>query len=173
MKTLQAIRLRQTGRARTAQEVPLPALGPADALVRVKAAGICHSDAHYRAGVSNTGPLPLTLGHEVSGIIERVGPGVTGFHPGARVCVHYLVTCGACAFCLEGAEQFCAAASMIGKHRDGGYAEFIAIPARNLVPLPSEMPFEHGAVLMCSSATALHALRKARVKPGDSLAVFG
>jgi propanol-preferring alcohol dehydrogenase len=62
---------------------------------------------------------------------------------------------------------------MIGKHRDGGYAEYIAIPAANLVRLPDDVPFEHGAVLMCSSATALHALKKTRLEPGESAAVFG
>ena len=62
---------------------------------------------------------------------------------------------------------------MIGKHRDGGYAEFIAVPARSVFPLPAEIPFEQGAVMMCSSATAFHALRKGRLQPGESLAIFG
>jgi len=170
---MKALRLRQPGRPLGLQDVPLPPVGPADALVRVKVAGICHSDAHYRAGRSPAFPLPLTLGHEVAGIIERVGDQVTGFRPGDRVCLHYLVTCGRCRFCLGGKEQFCPSGAMIGKHRDGGYAEFIAIPAANLVALPEDVPFEHGAVLMCSSATALHALKKARIVPGESVAVFG
>ena len=62
---------------------------------------------------------------------------------------------------------------MIGKHRDGGYAEFIKVPGRNVMVLPDEIPFEHGAIMMCSSATALHALHKARVQSGDSVAIFG
>lgn len=62
---------------------------------------------------------------------------------------------------------------MLGKARDGGYAEFIAIPARSVFALPDEIPFDHGAIMMCSSATALHALNKARLKPGESVAVFG
>jgi propanol-preferring alcohol dehydrogenase len=62
---------------------------------------------------------------------------------------------------------------MIGKYRDGGYAEFIVIPARSVFRLPSEIPFEQGAILMCSSATSLHALNKARLRPGESVAVFG
>jgi 2-desacetyl-2-hydroxyethyl bacteriochlorophyllide A dehydrogenase len=155
---MKALRLLQPGRPLALQEVPVPAIAPADALVCVKAAGICHSDAHYRAGRSPAFPLPLTLGHEVAGII---------------VCLHYLVTCGRCDSCLGGKEQFCPSGAMIGKHRDGGYAQYIAIPAANLVRLPDDVPFEHGAVLMCSSATALHALKKARLQPGDSAAVFG
>jgi len=62
---------------------------------------------------------------------------------------------------------------MIGKHRDGGYAEFIKVPGANVFPLPDEIPFEVGAIMMCSSATALHALNKARFKPGESIAIFG
>ena len=62
---------------------------------------------------------------------------------------------------------------MIGKHCDGGYAEYIAVPARNAIPLPDEIPFEQGAILMCSSATSLHALRKSGLKPGETVAVFG
>jgi D-arabinose 1-dehydrogenase-like Zn-dependent alcohol dehydrogenase len=87
--------------------------------------------------------------------------------------VHYLVSCGSCDFCLGGNEQFCVKGQMIGKHRDGGYAEFIKVPGRNVSVLPDEIPFEVGAIMMCSSATALHALSKARVQPGDSLAIFG
>jgi len=155
------------------QEVPLPAVGERDVLVRIKAAGICHSDAHYRAGTSPAGPLPLTLGHEVAGVVKKTGPQVASVKVGDRVCIHYLVTCGDCYYCSKGCEQFCVVGTMIGKHRDGGYAEYIAIPARSLVPLPDEIPLEQGAVLMCSSATSFHALRKSRLEPGETVAVFG
>jgi propanol-preferring alcohol dehydrogenase len=141
--------------------------------VRVKAAGICHSDAHYRAGRSSVQPLPLTLGHEVAGVVEATGPEAAGFHAGDRVCLHYLATCGQCAFCRQGQEQFCRSAAMMGKHRDGGYAEYVVMPARSAVGLRPEVPFEHGAIMMCSSATALHALYKARLKAGETVAVFG
>jgi propanol-preferring alcohol dehydrogenase len=173
MSTMTTVRLFETGRPLRMQEIPIPAIGPADVLVRVAAAGICHSDVHYRGGVSSTGPLPLTLGHEVAGTVARVGELVTAYRPGDRVCLHYLVTCGQCAYCARGAEQFCTSGQMIGKHRDGGYAEFIALPARSVFSLPAEIPFEQGAVMMCSSATALHALRKGRLQAGESLAVFG
>ena len=73
----------------------------------------------------------------------------------------------------RGHEQFCAKGQMIGKHRDGGYAEFIKVPGRSVFVLPDEIPFEHGAIMMCSSATALHALNKARLRSGDSVAIFG
>ncbi|MCK4451426.1 MAG: zinc-binding dehydrogenase, partial [Anaerolineae bacterium] len=92
---------------------------------------------------------------------------------GDRVCLHYLVTCGDCRYCAMGCEQFCTSGSMIGKYQDGGYAEYIIVPSRNAIPLPGEIPFEQGAVMMCSSATSLHALYKAALKPGESVAVFG
>jgi 2-desacetyl-2-hydroxyethyl bacteriochlorophyllide A dehydrogenase len=155
------------------RDIPLPHTGPDEVLVRVRAAGICHSDAHYRAGRSRVHPLPLTLGHEVAGVIEKAGDKVVELRAGDRVCLHYLATCGHCGFCRQGSEQFCRDAAMIGKHRDGGFAEFIVMPARSVFRLPDEVPFEHGAVMMCSSATALHALRKARLSPGETVAVFG
>lgn len=172
-RTMKAVRLVAVGRPLEMQEVPLPAVGPLDVLVQVCAAGICHSDVHYRAGVSPAGPLPLTLGHEVSGVVAQVGELVSGWRPGDRVCLHYLATCGHCPYCRQGVEQFCTAGQMIGKHRDGGYAEFIAVPATSVFPLPAEIPFEFGAVMMCSSATALHALRKGRLAAGETVAIFG
>jgi 2-desacetyl-2-hydroxyethyl bacteriochlorophyllide A dehydrogenase len=170
---MKAIRLIQPGRPLELREVAVPAVGPRDVLVRVKAAGICHSDAHYRAGRSLVRPLPLTLGHEVAGIVEKAGAEAAQFKAGDRVCLHYLATCGECAYCQRGTEQFCVAGAMIGKFRDGGYAEFIVMPARSVVRLPDEIPFEQGAILMCSSATSLHALHKARLRAGESVAVFG
>ena len=170
---MKAVRLVTPGRPLELHDVPIPVPGPEEALVRVHAAGICHSDVHYRAGVSSAGPLPLTLGHEVAGVIERVGEKVRPLRPGDRVCVHYLATCGTCAWCTGGHEQFCADGRMLGKHRPGGFAEYTVMPARSLFVLPPEISFAHGAVLMCSSATALHALRKARLQPGETVAVFG
>jgi propanol-preferring alcohol dehydrogenase len=170
---MKAIRLIQPGSPLELQEVKVPAVGARDVLVRVKAAGICHSDAHYRAGKSLVRPLPLTLGHEVAGVVERAGAEVAQFKAGDRVCLHYLTSCGECPYCQRGNEQFCASGAMIGKYRDGGYAEFIVMPARSVFRLPDEVPFEQGAILMCSSATSLHALNKARLRAGESVAVFG
>jgi len=170
---MKSVRLTQLGTPLEAAELPVPELGPSDVLVRVAACGICHSDAHYRAGISPIASLPVTPGHEVAGRVEAVGKDVHHVAPGDRVCVHYLVSCGACRFCLGGNEQFCASVQMIGKHRDGGYAEFIRVPGRSVFVLPDEIPFEVGAVMMCSSATALHALNKALLKESESVAIFG
>lgn len=152
--------------------VPRPSAGEGEVVVRVRAAGVCHSDAHYRAGTSPAGPLPLTPGHEVAGTVREAGPG-TALEEGERVCLHYLVTCGSCGACAGGREQFCETAAMLGKDRDGGWAEFVRVPARNAVPVPDGVPLRHAAAMMCSSATAYHALRRARLAPGERVAVLG
>lgn len=170
---MKAVQIVEIGAPLEEREVPVPKIGERDILVRVKAAGICHSDAHYRAGNSPVGPLPITPGHEVAGVVEGIGAGVTNIEVGDRVCLHYLTTCGDCNYCAMGREQFCVEYSMIGKYRDGGYAEAIAVPARSAVLLPEEIPFEEGAIMMCSSATSFHALRKGRLSPGETVAVFG
>jgi 2-desacetyl-2-hydroxyethyl bacteriochlorophyllide A dehydrogenase len=170
---MRAVRLPAPGHPVEDAEVPMPQCGPGDVLVRVRAAGICHSDVHYRAGRSRVEPLPLTLGHEVAGEIAAVGQHVLSHSIGDAVCLHYLVTCGQCIDCLAGREQFCATGSMLGHFTDGGWAEYIVVPARNAVPLPHRVPFEQGAVMMCSSATSLHALRKGRLIAGETVLVVG
>lgn len=173
METMKAIQLIAIGRPLEAREVPIPEIGPHEILVRVQAAGICRSDVHYRSGLGTVGPLPHTPGHEVAGIVEKVGSEVTVLQRGQRVALHYLVTCGECSMCRTGREQFCSSGRMIGKDIAGGYAETIVIPARNAVSLPDEVSFEHGAVLMCSTATVFHALQKGRLTPGERVAIVG
>lgn len=170
---MRAVRLVEPGQPVVEQTVERPDPGPGEVLVRVEAAGICHSDAHYRSGGTPAGPLPLTLGHEVAGTVVEAEPGAVGAGEGDRVCLHYLDTCGSCPACASNREQFCAEASMLGKSREGGWAEYARIPARNAVPLPDEVAFPVAAVMMCSTATSYHALRKARLEAGERVAVFG
>lgn len=170
---MRALQLVVPGSPLEERDVDSPDPGPIDVVVDVVAAGICRSDVHYRAGFPRVGPLPLTLGHEVAGRVSAVGRLVEQFSPGDRVCVHYQVGCGSCDYCDQGFEQFCARGRMIGNGRPGGYAEQVVIPARNALPVPADVSLDHAAVLMCSSATSLHSLRKARLATGESVAVFG
>lgn len=170
---MKSIKLINVGQPLELREVDIPEIGSRDLLVAVKAAGICHSDAHYRLGTTPVSKLPLTLGHEIAGVVEKTGADVENLHEGDRVCLHYLVTCGTCRHCKAGREQFCITGEMLGKDRDGGYAEYISLPQENVFLLPDEIPFEHGAIMMCSSATSYHALIKARLKEGESVAIFG
>lgn len=170
---MKAVRLVETRNPLQMQDTPMPHISEGDVLIRIRAAGICHSDVHYRGGTSPVQPLPRTLGHEVAGVVEEVGERVANVKVGDRVCVHYVLSCGQCHYCRSGNEQFCVRYKMMGRHADGGYAEYVAVPEHNAVILPDEIPFEHGAILMCSSATSFHALRKARLRAGETVAVYG
>jgi len=171
--SMESIRMVAVGKPLEAQRLPIPTPGEDDVLVQVRASGICHSDAHYRAGRSSVEPLPLTLGHEIAGEVVSVGKRVQRLQSGDRVVLHYLITCGECEYCQRGAEQYCIKGRMLGHFIDGGYAEYIAVPQRNALNLPPEIPFEQGATLMCASATALHALNKSRLRGGETVAIFG
>jgi propanol-preferring alcohol dehydrogenase len=150
-------------------ERPDPTPGQAQAVVRVDAAGICRSDVHYRAGTRPVPGLPLVPGHEVAGTVVA-GDGIDA---GTRVAIHYLESCGACDQCHRGAEQFCATGRMVGLNRDGGYATHIAVPVRNLHPVPDAVAMPTAAVMMCSTATSFHALRRAGLQAGERVAVLG
>jgi propanol-preferring alcohol dehydrogenase len=170
---MKAVRMIEVNQPLQMQDIPIPTIGEEDILVCVRAVGICHSDVHYRGGVSPVRPLPMTLGHEIAGVVEKIGDKVTSVKVDDRVCLHYLLSCGKCYYCCTDNEQFCPEVSMLGHYSDGGFAEYIAVPARNAVLLPDEIPFEHGAIMMCSSSTCLHALRKGRLEGGETVAVYG
>jgi D-arabinose 1-dehydrogenase-like Zn-dependent alcohol dehydrogenase len=170
---MKALQLFAQGQPLEAVDIEVDAPGPSDVIVRVEAAGICHSDVHYRSGPLGPKEFPITLGHEVAGSIVAVGDAVSDGRVGERVCLHYQTFCGSCRWCTAGHEQFCPEGRMLGNSRSGGYAEFITVPSVNAVFLPEGVPMEHAAVMMCSSATALHALRQARTVPSDRVAVWG
>jgi propanol-preferring alcohol dehydrogenase len=154
-------------------DVEVPPLRPDEVEVMVEAAGICRSDVHYRSGIRPVPFLPVTPGHEVAGTIAAVGTAVTDRSVGDRVALHYLISCGSCRDCRAGREQFCEGGAMIGLDRDGGYAESITVPARNAMLVPDEIPTEIAAIMMCSSSTSLHALRRGRFEAGESVGVVG
>lgn len=170
---MKAVQLIEIGKPLEMREIAQPIPGAGEILVKVLAAGICHSDAHYRAGTSGVGFLPITPGHEIAGVVEATGPDVDRVSTGDRVAVHYLFTCGQCDYCIAGLEQFCRSGKMIGKHANGGYAEYAIAPARNAIPIAESVSSTAAAIMMCSTATAFHALNKARTSAGDTVAIFG
>ncbi|MGZ8867531.1 MAG: alcohol dehydrogenase catalytic domain-containing protein [Thermoanaerobaculia bacterium] len=169
---MQAIRLFHHGKPLVDASLPDPIPGPGEIAIEIRAAGICHSDAHYRAEFGRA-TLPVTLGHEIAGVVTAIGDDVANAYPGDRVAVHYFVSCGRCGHCKRYGEQFCVSGEMIGKERDGGFAEKIVVPASNVIPIPEELSFSQAAVMMCSTATAYHALRLADLGSDDSLAIIG
>jgi propanol-preferring alcohol dehydrogenase len=154
-------------------ELPAARPGPGEVRVAIEAAGICHSDVHYRAGLRRLDTLPVVLGHETAGTITEVGEGVAPDLTGTRVGLHYVISCGTCLRCELHGEQFCDTYGMLGVTRQGGFADSISVPARNAIPIPDVIPTSHAAVMMCSTATALHALHQGRLEPGQTVAVFG
>jgi 2-desacetyl-2-hydroxyethyl bacteriochlorophyllide A dehydrogenase len=169
---VKAIRLFAPNEPLRAADVPAPVPADDEIVVRVAAAGICHTDAHYRAGFTQL-RLPLTLGHEIAGVVARKGARVDGLAEGDRVALHYLRFCGTCRRCVEHGEQFCETGGMLGNNYDGGYAKEVVVPAANAVRIPENVPFAHAAVMMCSTATAYHALRLAAPVANKTVAILG
>ena len=163
------------GRPLELADAPTPEPGPGEVRVRVAACGVCHTDLHYLDhGTPTFRPPPLILGHEASGRIAAVGPGVEGWREGDRVLLPAVLTCGSCRFCRLGRENICANMRMFGNHVDGAYAEYVVAPARDVFRLPEAIPLEEGCVIADAFSTPFHAVRnRARVRPGDTVAVFG
>lgn len=168
-----AVRLHQIGASLSVDRIDIPTIGHSDILVDVRACGLCHSDMNYRDGVAPVGKMPITLGHEIAGIVAKTGGRVRGLRERDRVIVHYIVSCGKCSFCRSGLENYCIHYRMIGKDIDGGFAEFVKVPARSIVKLPEELPFEQAALIGCAVPTAYHALKRGRVLQGDVVVIFG
>jgi NADPH:quinone reductase-like Zn-dependent oxidoreductase len=158
------------------RDVPLPALGPREVLVRNFASGVCYHDHLIRVGVMKRGiTFPLILGHEGAGIVETVGDGVRAHQPGDHVaCTQWTEACGMCRFCRTNREPLCAQRKLYGHDRDGTYAEFFKIQEDSLLPLPAEIPFEQGAILSCAIGTVLAAIRDVgQTRAGERLLVTG
>lgn len=173
MMWMLAARLHRIGEKLRIDHVRVPSIGADDVLVDVRATGICHSDINYRNGVAPVRKLPITLGHEIAGVAAKVGHRVRKIREGDRVCVHYIMHCRRCLFCRTNRENYCVRYQMMGKDIDGGLAEYVRVPARSILKLPESIPFEQGAILGCAVSTAFHALRRGRVRVGETVAVFG
>lgn len=163
------------GRPLHVGDVPRPLPGPGDALVKVAACGFCHTDLHYLDhGVPTAKAPPLILGHEISGVIEELGPGASDRSLGDRVLVPAVLPCGVCDFCRSGRGNICPQLRMPGNHIDGGFAEYVRVPARDLVPLPAELDLARSAVIADALTTPYHAVvHRARVRSGDWVVVVG
>ena len=155
-------------------EVPVPEPGPGEVLIKVRAAGVCHTELHFLSGLLDLGVKPVTLGHEIAGVVESVGPGVDLPRKGDRVVVYYYVGCGRCGQCLKGNENLCGSPrAEYGFISDGGFAEYVKVPARNAVPVPEHVSDTDIAPIGCSVTTAIHAGRLAGLQAGDFVLVYG
>ncbi|MDE0853806.1 MAG: alcohol dehydrogenase catalytic domain-containing protein [Nevskia sp.] len=157
------------------REVPAPSLTEGGALIRVHANGVCRSDWHAWVG-DIPREYPVILGHEMTGVVEEVGWGVSRFKKGDRVVVPFSGGDGTCELCQSGHSNLCESALIAGKAYSGGYAEYVNVPLadRNVVHLPEEISFGDGAALGCRFMTSFHGLvDRAEVRPGEFVVVFG
>lgn len=157
------------------EEVATPVAGPGEVLIAVAGCGVCHTDLHYiDHGTPTFKPPPVILGHEVAGTVAGVGDGVSALAEGDRVLVPAVLSCGYCTLCRSGRENICENSRMLGNHIDGGFAEFLAVPAKDVFRLPDDVPLVEGAIIADAVTTPFHAVvRRGRVVPGDWVLVIG
>ena len=172
---VRAARFHKVGEPLKLEDVQKPQVGDNDVLLKVKAAGMCHSDIHVIDGVIATAP-PVTLGHEIAGEVDEVGANVRNFRKGDKALVHFLSPCGVCNYCLQGNGMICEnlfTRPGYGFSADGGYAEYCIVDSERLVPL-QDIPLDFAATLGCAGITAYHAVNSiGKVGLADSVAIYG
>lgn len=159
-------------RAMSVKAIGIPEVGDGDVLIEVAHAGICGSELSGYLGRSSLRSPPLVMGHEFAGTIAGLGGGVEGVSVGARVTVNPLLSCGRCDRCAEGRNHLCPRRALIGAHRPGAFAQYVAVPAASVHALPAALGLAPAA-LAEPLACAVHACRLARVAPGLRVAIIG
>ncbi len=156
------------------REVDVPKVASNEILVKIAACGVCHTDEGYLEGVPTFKKPPIILGHEPSGQVVEVGKGVKTFQEGDTVLIPPVLTCGTCFYCRNGRETLCRNQLMLGNHIDGAFAEYIAVPSKDIVKLPKGLPLIESAIISDAVATPYHAVfNRAKAKPGDIAVVIG
>ncbi|HBR2029529.1 zinc-binding alcohol dehydrogenase family protein [Klebsiella quasipneumoniae] len=153
-------------------ERTMPELEAGEALLKIKAVGICGTDIHAFAGRQPFFSYPRVLGHEICGVVEAVGSACSRVKKGLRYSVIPCIPCGVCAACQEGKTNCCERVSLYGVHQDGGFSEYLAVREDNLVELPSGLSDSAGALVECFAIGA-HAVRRAAVQPQQNVLVVG
>ena len=155
-------------------ERPVPAPDSGEALLRVDACGFCHHDLLVMAGTLRRGVSEgVTLGHEIAGTVVAVSEDTAEYRPGDRVVSLLTAACGRCARCRAGREHRCLGGAGVGHGRDGGFAEYVALPATALVPIPDTIPAEQAALLACPAGVALSGIEALSIAPGETVVITG
>jgi L-iditol 2-dehydrogenase len=159
------------------REVPEPAVGPLDVLIKVKACGICGSDVHGYDGTTGRRIPPLVMGHEAAGVVAKIGTEVDSFRVGDRVTFDSTISCDKCLYCSKGDVNLCDNRQVLGVscgdyRRDGAFAEYVSVPQHIVYALPDSFPLEKAALIEAVSI-AVHAARITGIQPGDSAVVVG
>lgn len=157
------------------RDVPVPSIGPLDVLIKVHACGVCGSDVHLvNQQFEGMSTVPVIPGHEVAGVIEQVGELVTYLKRGDRVGVPWAQgTCGHCRYCVRGESILCPEQQVTGVSLNGGYAEYVKAPARDVTVIPDAISFEEAAPLFCAGVTVYTPFNYVNFKPGQTVAVMG
>ena len=174
MPLMKAVQVSRPGGNFEIVERPIPEPGRAQVRVKVEACGICHSDVLVKEGLWPGLQYPRVPGHEVAGRIDAIGPGVTQWKPGQRVGVGWHGGhCFQCDTCRRGDFILCQFEKVTAIHFDGGYAEYVVVPAEAVAAIPEELPADQAAPLMCAGITVYNSLRNAGARAGDLVAVQG
>ncbi len=162
------------------KDVPDPSPEMGEVLIKVQAAGVCHSDIHIADGdlaAFGFDPYPVIMGHEIAGVVEQVGSGVSDFKVGDRVGVHFIMPCGHCPYCQIGEDESCleylSSFAGVGWTINGGYAEYVKVPENRVIPLPATIDFVDAASLFCAGLTTYAGFKNAGLQPGQRVAVLG
>jgi S-(hydroxymethyl)glutathione dehydrogenase/alcohol dehydrogenase len=192
---MKAVVLPAVGAPLVVEDVPVPSPRAGEVLLRVRACGVCHTDLHVVKGEVRF-PVPCVLGHEVSGVVEAVGPGVAGVQAGTPVVASFIMPCGRCRFCVGGRDDLCEPFFALNRlrgvlydgesrlqRRDGsplamysmaGLAEYSVVPATDVFRVPDALPLEAACILGCAIMTAYGAVKhQAALRPAETVAVVG
>jgi propanol-preferring alcohol dehydrogenase len=151
-------------------DLPLPRPAPGQIRLQVRACGVCHTDLHLAEGEIPLPKLPVVPGHQIAGRVDALGEGAVRFVVGDRVGVPWLYsTCGQCEYCRRGAENLCDDARFTGQHVDGGFAEYMVVPADFAHTLPPGFPDDQAAPLLCAGVIGYRSLRLCEIQPGGRL----
>ena len=174
---MSTMRVVQVGRAGGSFEIvnrPIPEPGAGTVRIKVQACGVCHSDSFVKDGAFPGIQYPRVPGHEVAGVIDAVGPGVTGWEPGQHVGVGWNGGyCGECDNCRRGNFFACVKGQVTGLTFDGGYAEYMIAPISGVARMPEDLSPVEAAPLMCAGITTFNALRNSGARGGDVVAILG
>jgi propanol-preferring alcohol dehydrogenase len=172
---MEAAVVEQFGQPLALREVPVPVPGPGEVLIKVSACGVCHTDLHAAHGDWPVKPaLPFIPGHEATGHVVDLGPGVSLLKEGDRVGVPWLHSaCGVCEYCLSGWETLCPNQTNTGYSVDGGFAEYLVAPAAFATRIPDQLGFEDAAPILCAGVTTYKGLKETNARPGEWVVVSG
>jgi D-arabinose 1-dehydrogenase-like Zn-dependent alcohol dehydrogenase len=174
MASMRAVQVSESGGPFELVERDVPAPGPGEALVRVQACGICHSDSYVKEGGFPGTTYPAVPGHEIAGVIAALGEGVRGWEVGQRVGVGWFGgNCGYCRPCRHGEPMFCENMGIPGITLDGGYADYVVVRSNAMALIPDELTAEDAAPLLCAGLTTYNALRHSGARGGDLVAIVG